>query len=303
MDITVVEAPRTTAFTTLGRMHRELNLRDDSKDARLTDLIEEVSADIVAYCHQPLIRQSVTERQVGRGRTVQMMSVTPVPRGGVRAVRFGFGSEPRATVSGYYVSNPDAGFIQFYSNDRFRDTRPYDRWIEVDPAIMPGDPAYEFDYTGGYILPGDDVTTSGGRCIANALDNSFELVGGVSTFPIVTSGETIIVSGYDHSENNGRFTVLDRTLSKLYVDSSLVTESGTNVISVQCRNLPRDIESAAVLEVKYRYLTQFRDPTIRSESLGDWSADYGTRGNTGDDIAEGLLPQVARRLEKYIRLE
>lgn len=298
MDITIVEHPRTTAFTTLARMRRELGISptDTSKDERLTDLIEEASADVVAFCRQPLIRQTVIERQAGNGRNVQVLSVTPIPQAGVIAVRL-----RGTTLSGRFsVSNPDAGFI-FYEN-RFDNTGLWDQWIERDPSIMAGFPDYEFEYSGGYILPGDDIVSEG-TCTANLADSSFELTGS-DTFPIMVSGESIVVTGFDAASNNGRFTVIERTRTKLYVSTTLTQETPSGITTIACRNLPRDIESATILEAKTRFITQFRDPTLKSESLGDWSASYGAPSS--DKIGEslgGLNALTASRLDRYVRIE
>lgn len=296
MNIVVVEPPRTTGLTTLARVRRELGLSDTSQDERLTDLINEVSADVVAYVRQPLIRQTVIERQVGTGRTVQVLSLTPVPHGGVSAVRF-----DGVSVSGWYVSDPDSGFL-FYQN-RWADTRQWNQWIERDPAVMPGNQDYEFEYTGGYILPGDDISPSGVTA-ANAIDSSFELVGTDTTFPILVSGEYVRVTGFALPSNNGRFKVVRRELQKLYVEATLVDEQPSGVVNFVSRNLPFDIEGAAVMEIKARYLSQRRDPSIKSESIGDWSTSYGNTLGTGNAGSTGGLNEAtAGRLDKYMRLD
>jgi hypothetical protein len=305
MNITIVEAPRTTAFTTVARMREELGLTTTAQDTRLNTLIEEVSADIVAYCQQPLIRQTVTERQVGLGRTVQVLSVTPVPHGGVTQARL-----RGCSISGYQVSDPEAGFLLRTGGawwiNRWPDSRAYNQWIERDPAIMPGMQLLEFDYSGGYILPGDDIVCSGIASAASAtstftLDDDAE---NSTTFPILVSGESVVVGGFTNSANNGKFTVLERTPYTLRVAGTLVDEtpSGSSVVTFNSRNLPRDLERLCVTEVKGRYLSQYRDPTIKSESLGDWSASYGSAAGDIQGYG-GLLPGVANGLDKYVRLD
>jgi hypothetical protein len=297
MDITVVEAPHSTAFTTLARVKREMGIpqSNTSNDERLTDLIEEVSSAIVTFCNQPLIRQTVIERQVGYGRTVQAMSVTPVPRGGLTAVHF-----REDEVSGCFVSDPPAGFV--YNPNRYADTRPMDQWITRTPTNLPGLPDYIFDYTGGYLLPGDDVVLS--DCEADSATASFKLVGSDQTFPILVSGERFRVTGFNNAANNGWFTALQRTPTSIIVDRVLVSETASGVVNFECRNLPRDLESAAVFEIKARYLSQYRDPSIKSESLGDWSASYGNTLGTGSAGETGGLNEVtAAQLGRYVRLD
>jgi hypothetical protein len=297
MNITIVEAPRTTALVTLSRMRQELRLTNTAQDDRLTNLIEEASAQIITYLGWPLIRQTVTERQVGYGRSVQVLSVTPVPAAGVTQVL-----NRETVVSGYSVSNPEAGFV--YLEDRWPDTRPMNQWIEQDPAIMPGRQDLAFTYSGGYLLPGDNIVASG-SCVASAVDNSFELVDGVTFWPILVSGEGVTVTGFSNAGNNGKFTVLARTLTKLSVSrvlpGNMVTESGSYV-AIQCQTLPKDIEGLAAREVRSRFMSQYRDPTIKSESLGDWSASYGGVEDATEETG-GLTPSVARGLAKYVRVE
>jgi len=297
MNITVIEAPRTTGLTTVLRMRTELGILDSVQDSRLDTLIEEVSADIVAYCQQPLIRQTVTERQVGYGRTVQMLGLTPVPHAGITEVRFR--GNP---VSGYSVYNPEAGMI-YTSHGRWESSRVVEQWIERSQPNMPGEQAYEFDYSGGYTLPGDNFTVTDGTTQANDVENSFEILGGVTTFPILVSGESIIVQGYLNSANNGRFMVLSRTATKLFVHGTLVPESG-NSVTYLCNNLPRDLEGACVRETRARWFARNPkiDPNVKSESLGDWSATYG---GTMDNEASngGLSAAVARTLDKYVRMD
>lgn len=295
MDITVVEAPHSTAFTTLARVKRELGIAPDetAKDELLTDLIEESSAAIIAYCGQPFVRQTVIERQVGFGRTVQVLSVTPVPPGGLDTVLFN-----DVPVSGCFVSQPNAGFV--FNPNRFMDTRPRQLWIEIDPAIMPGYPDYQFHYTGGYLLPGDDLVVPSGAATVDAAGGYFELASG--EFPILVSGETVVTAGFAAAENNGRHRVLGRTQTRLYVASTLADEASIVETTFAVRTLPRDLEAAAVGEVKARFYQSQRDTSLTSERLGDWSATYGGKDTSGQETG-GLSPATAGRLTTYVRLD
>ncbi len=294
--IVVTEAPRSTALTSLARLRRELSLeRDDTtQDERLTDLMEEASADIIAYCQQPLIRQTVTESLPGYGRTVALLSVTPVPYGGISAVRL---RGDAISPSGYSVSSSEAGMV--FKADRWEETRQLTQTISADIAIMPGNPDWEFDYSGGYLLPGDDLLVLG--VVVDAALHQFQISS--DTFPILVSGEFVTVRGTVN--NNGRHRVVARTTTTLTVASALTDEvipSGT--VSFDCRTLPRDLESLAVREIKMRYLSQYRDPTITSERLGDWSADYIGKKIVAGSISDGGLDSaVAQGLAKYIRVD
>jgi len=281
-------------------MRRELGLDvdDTSQDERLTDLIEEVSADIVSYCQQPLIRQTVTERLVGYGRPTLMLCVTPVPVAGVTEVLL---DDLEIESSEYYVSNPNAGFL--YRSNLWENTRPTAVGIEPNAVNMEGSADFELTYIGGYILPGDDITASGIQVIAS--DSSFNYAAG--TFPILVSGEYIQASSFVTAGNNGRFKVLSRSLTKLIVEGSLTDETGGIGATIASRNLPRVLESAAIHEIKYRYQSQRRDPSVTSEHLGDWSASYADPGQASSRLrgidSGGMHETTAMRIARFVRVE
>src|SRR5690606_4848216 len=127
-------------------------------------------------------------------------------------------------VSDCFVSQPNAGFI--FKPGGFANTRPVETWIEPEFAIMPGQPRYDFYYSGGYLMPGDDVIAPSGEATVSD-DGYFELTGD-EEFPILVSGESIVVTGFTNDENNGRHTVLSRTASRLYVASTLVGETSVS---------------------------------------------------------------------------
>jgi hypothetical protein len=155
-------------------------------------------------------------------------------------------------------------------------------------------------------MPGDDVTTSGSLSVA-AADASFNWADTDTEeerFPILVSGEYCVIAGFDNAENNGRFKVLSRTPSKLVVDAELVDEtSPSGDVTLTCRTLPRDLESHALTELRARYLASTRDPSIVSESLGDWSATYSDPSAADQGDFGGLTARVARGLHKYQRVE
>lgn len=305
MDLEILESARTTALTTLARARREVGVAedDDSHDEQLTGLIEEVSADVVAFLQRPaLLRQAVTERTPGYGRTVLTLSLTPVPAAGVMAVR------QRGEVvdaSAYRVSNGDAGFL--YREDCWPDTRITRQGIEANAVVMPGNPDFAVDYVGGYLGPQDDLLVEG--VTVDATLHTFQLAS--DTFPLLVSGEYVTVRGAGLNVSNvGRHRVLARTASTLTVASTLASQSiPSGLVSFECRTLPRDIERLACLELRKRYLSEEsrRDPTVVSEKLGDWSADYSGRhlllGGGIPTSTGGLDPEVADGLQKYVRVE
>lgn len=297
MNITIVEAARTSGLTTLTRLKGELGIAaaDTSKDARLEDMIEEVSAAVVSYCHREFARQSVTERQVGEGRTVQMLSLTPVV--GLLEARFEGAEIDLDLLS---ITNPGAGFIHLAGG--FLNTNPRQVGITVEPVNQPGIQSYAFDYIGGYILPGDDISPSG-TCSALAADNSFNLTG--DTFPILVSGEFVRVAGFATAGNNGRHRVLSRTEAKLIVASTLTTEAPSGVVTIRSRNFPRDVEAWVLSELRDRYLMASRPGAsdVTSERIGDWAATYAGPAAGAGARTSGLSAKTAAGLEGWIRVE
>jgi hypothetical protein len=295
MRVTTVEAARSTALTTLSRIKGELGIAssDTSQDTRLEDLIEEVSAAVVTYCGRAFARESLTEYQVGYGRTVQSMSLTPIVS--LLAVRLDGDAIDLADLT---VADPGAGFIQVAGG--FRNTGARVQGIEVSEVNQPGVQSYAFDYIGGYVLPGDDITASG-ICVASGLDSSFNLTG--DTFPILVSGEFIRVAGFAAAGNNGRFRVLSREEQKLIVGSTLVDEAPSGIVTIRARNFPRDVEAWVIAEIRDRYLMSSRTGAsdVSSERIGDWAATYKT--TAAGDSAEwsGLSERTARGLRGWVR--
>jgi hypothetical protein len=258
-------------------------------------IIDEVSDAFVEFTDRPWARRIVTEAQVGYGSTIQALGVRPIVAGPTEVRYCGM-----PVPSGLYrVSDAAAGFI--YNRQRWVDTRPKDLWVTVEPAIGGGAPDLEFDYTGGYLMPGDDVVASG---TASASGSAYNIVGDI--WPLLVAGEFITVTGFAAPANNGRHRVVSRTDAQLVVAEALETESPTGVVSVLCRNLPRRLESLAVLEVKYRFMNRDVDPTLSQERLGDWEAKYGAGGQLGGSKSSnsgGLLDDVIAGLAPYVQNE
>lgn len=301
MQITVVEGPRTVAFTTLTRAKGELGIRGTETDVTLQRLIDEVSDSIAEYTRRPWARQQVTERLVGYGTDTMAVSVTPVV---TRPSEVRFRDTP---MSGYDVADPDAGFI--YRLDGFADTRVYTQWVERELDVRSrGDAAWAFDYIGGYLMPGDDMYVAPSGISAIAADSAFELTvvdGSENRFPLLVSGEYVRMMGFTTSANNGRFRVLRRTPGQLVVAAVLTDEANAEIVTVNCRTLPRNLEGLALVELRARYFALTRDPSLTSEKIGDWAGSYVTPTGADPNAANfgGLIPKVARELDKYTRSE
>lgn len=287
--ITVVEPARSRAFVTLARVQRDLPSADTET---LTDLIAEASDAIVAFCDREFARMVVTEELPGDNRDVILLSRTPIAA--VTAVR-----EKDTTInpSGYRIYDPNVGQLQM-TERVFLDTRPVIPWITAEVDVSrPGALDYAIDYSGGYLMPDDDLLNA--TIDADASDNAF--VG--TDMPLLASGDSIVVAGFTNSANNGRHRVVSRSATRIGVGSTLVTESGT-AISFTCSTLPRDLQRACLDTVVTWFQTTGRDGTVVSEKIGDWSATYrGAANNDGsNEDTSGLPPLVAQRLRKWRRM-
>ncbi len=293
--ITVVEKARSTNFTTLAKFKSRVGITGTDRDEDIRDLIAEASDSIVAFCNRKFAREAVTETLQGYGRTILAISRTPVVR--FDALRY---KDDTLNPSGYVLQDPEAGFL--YNEDGWQNDQPIQQWIMPEIKNEKGPNNYSADYTGGYLMPDDDITASG-IAVVTASDSSFNLPGtGQNYWPLVASGESIIVAGFADDANNGTFVVTSRTRTKLTVAASLVDATASGVQTFRMRNLPRDLESLCIQAVRFEYYANQRDPGVKSESIGDWSASYvaGTADERGNS---GLPAKVEEGLTKWLRIE
>ena len=152
-------------------------------------------------------------------------------------------------------------------------------------------PYYTVTYTAGYLLPDDDMSSQ--TISASAVDNSFN--DSARGFPLLVAGDTIETSGFTNAGNNGVFTVVSRTASKVIVSATLTTEAAAaSNKSFIVRTLPRDLERAAIDTVKAWYLSRKRDTTILTKKIGDLQITY-----QGNNFKPGpRLPEAIQELLK-----
>lgn len=301
--IVVIEPARTTVFTTLAHVKSELTLTDvnDARDEVLSRMIEDASSAIVSYCDREFARATVTEKLEGYGRTTLMLNRTPLNevsqvryRGNVIAPASGY-----ETSFGWSIHDPDAGFL--FRAAVFTSTQPIRTWIESEVIPEAGRQDWHVDYTGGYLMPGDNLVASGVMS-ALATDNSFNLPEDDDFyFPIIVAGEVIRTAGFTDAANNGKHRVVSRTPTKLVVASVLADETASGFHRLTCQTLPADLERRCLDTVKNWFLWVKRDMSITSESLGDWSSSYASAPFLAADNF-GLPPMVAAGLQRWARV-
>lgn len=300
LNVQIVERARSTQLVALSKVKAAMGFTTDNaaRDARLSELIDDVSDAIVAFCGRTFAREDVTEHLESIGRAVLVLDRTPVSI--VDEVRF---KEEVLEASGYSITDPDAGFL--YRDDTWDDTSRKQQWITSERAHEPGRQDWHVDYIGGYLLPNDDFVASG-ICTASGSTFSLPAEGETDAFPILVSGERIRFAGFANDDNNGTFIVVARTRSSVEVEGTLVHEVASGSVSITTRLygnrvLPRDVERYALMAVQSWYHAEQRDVTKTSERIGDWSASYASEPFTAKDNF-GLPPIAVAGLARYQRV-
>lgn len=137
MSIRVISPAATRDLTTRVQVKRELGLAEEGDDALIDALISQASSAIETACRRVLARESVVETVIGRGRSLLMLTRTPIVS--VASVHAG-GVAVAPDLWG--VLSEDAGLLHRRGG-----------WDEAP---------FEIAYTGGFALPGDpDCTLPG----------------------------------------------------------------------------------------------------------------------------------------------
>jgi hypothetical protein len=255
----------------------------ESADVTLKHPAREASVAVETYCNRTFARAAYTEVLPGYGGPILMLSRTPV----VAVAAVTGDSQP---ILDYAIEDPAAGFL--YRRLGWAWSRGI--VFGLDESTAPGFEArpYAVSYTAGYLVPDDDVASA--LLSVEALDQSFNLASGA--FPLLVAGDVIESSEFSVAGNNGTWTVVSRTATKVVVaGASLVDEAaaatGSNPKTLQVRTLPADVERAAVDTAKARFLGRARDPMVSSRSITGLSISYA--GGGGNPLA---IPPVAAGL-------
>ena len=292
-SLTYIERPRSTGFCTVAEVKLDLGITSPARDSQIEEYIEEISSDIVAYCGREFARASVVERLSGDGSRSLMVSLTPIVECSDVAYR-------SCSFADFLVYNADAGIL--YHANTFRDTRPVRQQIE--PHIVNDLAAIDFSatYTGGYLMPGDDVLASG--TLSVVASGILRLSAG--EWPILVSGDVIRTTGFATASNNRRMTVQALDGLDCIVAETLVDETEGAIVLVRVRTLPASLNGIARQLTRDRFLARNRDGDVVSEKIGDWSATYrggaGSSASTSDTSDGGFGPEIGRKLRQWQRV-
>jgi hypothetical protein len=275
--LTILTRPRQSTLTTLATVRGDLGLEEDTdavslaaENALLARYIRQASASIARYCNRTWGRAQYRQTWQGQGApplalaSWLMLDHTPVLAIDASLVH----GEPFTD----YELDAGAGLLSL--------TQPLSPWSPTWGASI------QIDYTAGYLLPSDTLTSN--AISAQASDNS--LNHSAAGFPLLVPGDVLTVAGFLAENNNGTATVVSRTASTLVIEGlTLVDAAAAQDITLTLSTLPDDVEGACVCTVRSLYLQrqwQLTGPRVIQ-------AEGGTQFLS---VPSGALPKEAREL-------
>jgi hypothetical protein len=140
------------AFCTLADLKADLNITGSGEDQTLQRRILAASALIEAHCSRAFRRETRTEKVAGQGWPTVALRLSPILT--LTSVEI---DGQAIDSNAYQVTDAERGLV--FRRDGWEWT------AGVAPLAAPAqvagteEPAFEFTYTGGYILPNDTVQT------------------------------------------------------------------------------------------------------------------------------------------------
>lgn len=291
MGLSVVTVARNRYLTTPARVKAVAGIDVSSADlAEVTDAIQ-------SFCNrrEGFARQGYTELLAGFGSVHLQLKATPVVA--VSAV-----TVDSNVVTDYTISEPERGWLYrragwAWTAQRYVGLNGGMRWLDQGTPL-PGqeEPSISVSYTGGYLVPDDNVEGTG--ITADASDNSFN---SSAAFPAsLQSGDIFEVGGFSNAANNGRFQVSGTpTTSKVIVTGTLVTDAGaTETRTFRFETLPQDIQRAAIETLKSYRARATDDSNVIEKHMGPAGLRYA---DVADGGAMSLPPLAASLLRPWVR--
>ena len=273
-------------MTTLGAVKTSLEITDSTDDAFLTNLIERVSEEIVTFTNRDFARAFITEKLESDTKTRLLLDYTPL----ALIDKVFFKDVEVIDLTNISILDADAGIIV---NRDFWKSTFLGIGIEASKRPMDGLQDHQIDYTAGFLMPDDDISQSV-NISASSVDNSFNITG--AEFPLLVAGDLVKVSGFVDVANNGTFTVVSRTATKVIVSATLVTEAAGAARDFNSRTFPREIEQAAIEVVTSLFRDRLRNKNIKSEKIGDHSVSF-----FGGNVSVKAATLVSMSLGRWTR--
>jgi len=277
--LTTLSRPQHTDLTTLATVRAELDLAPPedpvllaAEDALLARYIRQASRAIVSATGRTWARGRYRETLTGSWtQTLQccdgwLLTHTPIVARGPVLIN----GDPFTD----YTLDDGAGLIALS-----QDVGPwYPSWAGT----------FQVDYTAGYLLPSDDLTSIliGADASQNALTHAS------AGFPLLVPGDVIEVSGFDPAQNDGQATIVTATADTLVLAGLTLDDApAAQAVTLTVHTLPDDIEGACVLAVRASMLT-------RQWALSGPRVIQAEGGTQFLSMPSGALPKEARELLK-----
>jgi hypothetical protein len=285
MTVTITTPATSALLTTVGAVKRELGA--DVDDQLVESLVRAASEVVSRYCGRSFGREVLSETVSGYGGQHLMLARTPIV---TTAAVLHEGSP----IIDYVVGDSGAGLL--YRKQSWLDTTEVGWYMSEYRRSYESEPQFTVTYTAGYLLPSDDVVSA--LLTASAADNSFNLTG--ASFPLLVAGDTVTTADFPTAANNGTFTVVSRTASKVVVSGGTLATDAADPNSprtMAVRTLPYDIERAVIETVKAWYFARTPQASVASKTVGDLSIHYRAPA----DSSEGLPSSAIGLLAPYRR--
>lgn len=274
MIVTLEAHPKTLGLTTRDVVKAETGIAA-SFDALLDRLIEEATGWLEGALGRSLPRSKWRAQIAGSNADTIRLPRFPV----VRIDALSIAGET-ITPGDVEIVSPDSGLIRLPGRRFVRDGSR----LTVDATFV-----------AGFLLPGDDVTGSATLSAAASSDAFSDSTGALPA--LLVAGDWIRVSGFAQAANNGRHRVSGTpTASSVATTSALVDEAAGGTRSIFVRNLPPELERAAIEWIKARFFSRSRDGAVESEEVDGVKVSYRTPGS-GSGLAgadEALLASLRR---------
>ena len=277
--LTTLTRPVHTDLTTLATVRGELNLAEPEdatelavENALLGRYIRQASQAIVSATQRTWARGSYRETAAGSWtQTLQLVHGWLLTHTPVMAI-------DQVLINGApftdYTVDDGAGILELSQS--------------VGPWYPSWEGTFQIDYTAGYLLPSDDLTSN--AISADAASN--RLLHADAGFPLLVPGDVIVVSGFLPQANDGVATVVSRTASQLVLTGLTLDDApAAQDITLSVRTLPDDLEGACVLAVRASYLS-------RQWALTGPRIIQAEGGTQFLSMPSGALPKEARELLK-----
>jgi hypothetical protein len=274
--LTLETWPKSTQLTTAATVLAETGI-GVGDTALVSRMIDEATAGIESLTGRVFARSQWKQKLHGTGTVKMRLARRPVLRIDALVV-----DGVAADETAIEIIDADGG------------------WIRLEGGFTRSDrPTWEITYTAGFLLPGDDVTSS--TISAAASDDSFNDTAGA--FPsLLVAGDWIQAASFTAPADNGRHRVLaGSTASKILTSSSLVDEAAGAARSILLRNLPREIEREAIDWAKSLYDVRLAGSSaeIASEETPDYKVSY--RSSSGStESGDAAIARARERLAPWI---